>query len=763
VSDLPSKNKIIKARFRGVNAEEKASFSHSRCLLPISVDSVAHEDERFAATIDYVNQHFDSCILLLGDTLQRYTIAFDCPDDPNSLTNVARARGDAWLVRNEKYYRKLNNLHSIERWDSWRNHPEFPSLIHKIDELLATNVEYKAAFETSAEWFVDKYVDRLLYPQYFDRERAKQISLQYLKEESVVLCLCAELECQFEAYPGNYPAAVDSTRYYFMASQYPHLQRKILIDFRNASVLAPQANRINLPGYIQILENVLSEIPASVYWMNREGVYLGCNDSQAKVLNLKSRSEVVGKRNVDFKNLLGDEVITSLDATNEKVMDNLNVVTTEDTAIISGEKKTFLSTKKPIFNDAEEVVGMVGISLDITDRKIVEQQMVEAKERAEVANQAKSYFMASLGHEFRTPLNHIIGLAEIIKGSSGKLSIAELEDYANNISASGFDLLELINDTIMFSRMETGHFKVEKNKVVLREVMQRVINSSLHRAEEKSLKLSLDYSESLPSTVLGDAQRIRQVLTNLIDNALKFTNSGTIQIVVKKDDRAPDFIAISIEDTGIGIPADKHNLVFERFSQVHSEHTDQRMGKYKGVGLGLAIVKQLVELMGGTIRLESQPGIGSKFEFTLPTVAVGSDVKIEVNLEPKFDPIVRIQHNNKILVVEDNPLAIRFIEFILKELELSYDVAKTGQQALDFLEKNTYRFVLMDLGLPDIDGLECIRRYRSIKSEQERSPIIILTAQGIDEGRDEIMAVGVNDYIEKPLKKERLEELLKKY
>jgi PAS domain S-box-containing protein len=516
------------------------------------------------------------------------------------------------------------------------------------------------------------------------------------------------------------------------------------------------------PAILSELEKVAQLLPVNIYWLDKDNRIMGGNQQALKSVGAESFDEVIGKSLYD---IYPAEIANKIIQHNNEVLATGNILSQEEDIrdITTGQVKYFNAIKAPLRDENGNIIGTIGSSINITEQKEAEHKLLEANVRSQAANQAKSYFMASLGHEFRTPLNHIIGLAEIIKGSASKLTPAELEDYANNIRTSGFDLLELINDVITFSRMETGHFKVEKSAVSLRDVLERVVNNSLHRAEEKHLSLSLDYPESLPSKVLGDSQRIRQVITNLIDNALKFTITGYIKVTVKKDVHDQNYLVISVKDTGIGIPSDKHDLIFERFSQVHSELTDQRMGKYKGVGLGLAIVKQLVELMGGTIRLDSKPGLGSKFEFTLPVAQIESSTNSAIISAPKAAPIPHIKHNHKILVVEDNQLAIHFIEFILKEFELGYDIAKTGQQALDLLEKHTYRFVLMDLGLPDIDGLECIRRYQKMKLEHELSPIIFLTAQGIDEGKGSAREAGINDYLEKPLKKEQLEELLKKY
>lgn len=517
---------------------------------------------------------------------------------------------------------------------------------------------------------------------------------------------------------------------------------------------------------LQNLETLIMNTPGNIYWMDTNCRMLGCNQNVLDMLGL-TMEEYIGTTYEELAVIANwkhgqGEAYKNADL---KVMSTGEpIYNIEDIPLPhkKGEMLHLLTNRVPLKDASGQIVGVAGISIDITDRKIAEKQLIEAKGRAEVANQAKSYFMASLGHEFRTPLNNIIGLAEIIKNSMDKLSISEVEDYANNIRAAGFDLLELINDVIMFSRLETGHFKIEKTQISLLDIINRVVNSSMHRAKEKNLELIIDYPSTLPTNVLGDAQRIRQILMNLIDNALKFTEEGYIKVTVNQDDKSMEHLVITVEDTGIGIASDKCNLVFERFSQVHSANTDQRMGKYKGVGLGLAIVKQLVELMGGTIRLESTLDHGSKFTFSLPTTETQSSATPV--LEDEQTAITKNrQHNNKILAVEDNLLTIRFLEFILEKFHLEYDIAKSGGEALRLLAKNSYRFILMDLGLPDINGLECIQQYKEMKTDNEKSPIVILTAQGVNEGGSSAMFSSVYDYIEKPLTDSALANLLKKY
>lgn len=267
----------------------------------------------------------------------------------------------------------------------------------------------------------------------------------------------------------------------------------------------------------------------------------------------------------------------------------------------------------PLFNETGECFGYAGVAKDITKDVLHEQELQEAKSRAEIANQAKSNFLAMMSHELRTPLNAILGMAQIlrIKGVS-----PELEECVSVISNAGNSLLALVNDILDFAKLEVGKLSFVDEPIDLQLLISQVIHSLSHQAKEKNLELQLEYPDVVPTLVLSDAKRIRQILINLVGNALKFTEKGYVKIqffCLKQDKNYAD-LQIKVVDTGIGISQDKLEMVFEKFSQVDSNY--QR--KYQGTGLGLAITRELVEKMGGKISLTSELGKGSDFSVVLP-------------------------------------------------------------------------------------------------------------------------------------------------
>lgn len=525
-------------------------------------------------------------------------------------------------------------------------------------------------------------------------------------------------------------------------------------------------------------QKIISCMPNNVYWLDKNCITQGCNENVLKLIGLDSLEQFVGITYEEMGRLAGwtEGQAESFKRDDMEVMSTgiakLNI---EEPPLYDakGNPVYYMSSRVPLLDDEHQVIGVIGISVDITERKKYEQALKEAKERAEVASQAKSYFMASLGHEFRTPLTHVIGISEVLKTSRDKISLSEQDDYLDAIHDAGNDLLTLINDSILFSRMEMGYFKIDRQNFNLQEIIEKVLRNTAHNLEEKNLTLHLDYSLELPRHVSGDPQRVRQVLVNLLTNSIKFTEQGNVTIKIEYAQKCAPTIShlrINIIDTGIGIAADKMALLFKKFSQVHSEYTDQRMGRYRGIGLGLAIAKELVELMDGEIGVHSILGQGSTFFFTLPLEKPVDNIQLEKNLQKNLisDVIQKEKYetsdkkNSKhFLLVEDDLIARRFAEMILKHSDCQVDIAKNGREALELLNKNNYDMVLMDIGLPDMKGTEVVAEFRRMEDKRKRTPIVALSAQGLDEGKEAALEAGMDEYMEKPLNNIKLKALLK--
>jgi len=408
----------------------------------------------------------------------------------------------------------------------------------------------------------------------------------------------------------------------------------------------------------------------------------------------------------------------------------------------------------PILDQAGHVIQMIEYILDITERKQAELALKQAKEQAELANRAKSEFLANMSHEIRTPLNAVIGFSDIL---AQKITDKEQKSYLNSIKMGGKSLLTLINDILDLSKIEAGLLKIQYEPVhpqLIFTELQQIFNLKM---AEKNLELIMEIDESLPKALFLDKTRLRQVLLNLIGNAIKFTESGYIKLCANKidteDDHSKIDLILAVEDSGIGIPADQQALIFESFRQQDGQSTRQ----YGGTGLGLAITKRLVEMMNGQISIESKPGKGSRFEIALHEVKVAVTQQAVRQNKP-FDFNTLTFKNVMVLVVDDIKYNRDLIKEYLSLINLEVILTKNGQEALQFAEEYHPALILMDLRMPEMNGYEATEHLKNNPNTAD-IPIIALTSSVSVNEKAKIEAYGFEGYLSKPI---NLSELLRK-
>jgi PAS domain S-box-containing protein len=516
---------------------------------------------------------------------------------------------------------------------------------------------------------------------------------------------------------------------------------------KNAREMAmSQAAEAALAQDRDVLRTILDVLPEGVYVKDLEGRYCVVNSPVWKFFRAKSDQDVLGKTDFD---LYPEDLAKVIVADDQAVVRSRQPLLAREERVFGGGGKSrwLLVTKVPLIDRQGDVRGIVSMARDITARKLVEEQLHKAKEAAETAAQAKSEFLANMSHEIRTPLNGVIGMTGLLLDT--ELS-TEQSEYAETIRNSGEALLGVINDILDFSKIEAGKMLMESCPFDLRLVIEEVNDMLASKASEKNLDLILQYSSGVPRYFLGDAGRIRQVVTNLVGNAIKFTDCGHVMITVlcQEHDEHQASIRVLVRDTGPGIPPDKLNLLFEKFSQVDSSTTR----KYGGTGLGLAISKQLVELMSGEIGVESSPGEGTTFWFSLP---------LPLNSEPTPPPVpVTDLRGLHVLIVDDNEVNRR----VLQEQTTSWGMrcanSVSGQEALQAIRaahahEDPFEIVITDYHMPEMDGAELAASIRADDNIKD-AVIILLTSVGDWREVRDLEGSQVNACLAKPVRQSQL-------
>lgn len=400
----------------------------------------------------------------------------------------------------------------------------------------------------------------------------------------------------------------------------------------------------------------------------------------------------------------------------------------------------------------EELLARARVHLQLNKTK---EQLVEAKEKAELATNAKSLFLANMSHEIRTPMNGVVGMVEALKQT--KLTEDQME-YLTIIDISSENLLSVVNDILDFSKVEAGQIDLENITFSLYKAINEVVKMLNFKANQKNLYLKFTIDKAIPTFLIGDSLRIKQILINLINNAIKFTKEGGITINCKLDKLNENDVKVmfTVIDTGIGISdAAKENL-FESFTQADTSTTR----KFGGTGLGLAISKSLAHLMHGEIGVDSVEGKGSSFWFTILLEKATDQVSQE-----KYEEEVILESTKKlkILVAEDNTINQRVARFIIEKLGHSIDIAENGEIAVKKFSEGNYDIVFMDIQMPVMDGIKATKNIREFENKhnlENETPIIAMTANTLKGDKENFIESGMNDYIGKPFKATELSQLI---
>jgi two-component system aerobic respiration control sensor histidine kinase ArcB len=490
------------------------------------------------------------------------------------------------------------------------------------------------------------------------------------------------------------------------------------------------------------LEHIIAIMPGHVYWEDKQGLILGCNDILAQNLGLISGQQLIGK--TIYAYLPADEAAKQR-AINRQVMDSGKPHTMEKSFIgPDGNEHTFLSQKTPLRDNSGQIFGLLDTSVDITERKQVEQAMRDAKEKAESANLAKTDFIASMSHDFRTPLNGIIGLAEILLL---RIPQAEYKEFIQNILDCGKSIANLIENILNYAQIEAGRYELQNKPFDLRELLEHIILLVAPQARQKGVELLLKYQPQAPKLFRSDPLAISIILINLIGNALKFTDQGHIVVKISTEEvtKKQANINISIEDTGIGIPQDQLTKIFERFSRAEPSY----ISKYKGSGLGLAIVEKLVTSLNGSIKVDSEIGKGSAFTITLP-LTIQNQIKTK-----------SLNHLTKqqILIIDDNQFRANLLAEQLSPISCQVYSTKKALEQLAADQVINCNAAIVDIQTLAEEQLSLLKQLTD-HFKQLCSPVIIATNNCSVEDKEQYQALGIEKILIKPLCPSQLDDLI---
>jgi len=555
---------------------------------------------------------------------------------------------------------------------------------------------------------------------------------------------------------------------------------QLLLKKYNAFLEVSSSDAISIESIINSIdkyyEDIIGCMAGNIYWFDKHCRTVGCNKNVLAMFGLQSVENFKG---LSFEEL-GKIGGWTLEATQSFKNDTLEILQTgkpklniEEPPIPHEDGRViyFLSSRVPLFNYKNDVIGVVGVSIDITERHQAEKALKKAKLEAEAASYAKTEFISNMSHDIKTPLSGIIGLADVLMH---RLEQKEDIDFAENIINAGQQLMVFFDNCLEIGKAETSNLNLANEYFSLKSVTQELYDLFLPAIKKKSLEFYLFQDDKVPDYLLGSRSGIYRILMNLIGNAIKFTDTGSITLRIELGEKSTSkntIIKIIVKDTGIGIPVDKHQLIFERFIRL----TPSSNNLYSGSGLGLYLVQKMVESMHGEIHLSSAEGKGSQFTVVLPFVVPlltsqeykQSEITSLVSLPAFSDNIFRAKDRKTspcILLVEDNILAQKIAYSMLTSLQCRVDIADCGQKAKELFTPGKYDLIFMDLGLPDMSGQNITRYFREIEKDTSHSiPIIVLSAHTTIDLKKSCIEHGANEVHNKPLSKIQAKSIIDYY
>lgn len=728
------KNKFYKARFSYVPPEERGYLKARTCEVVISVGQPYHEGNKFRATLREVNKQFKKCTIIVSDTLQRYTLAIQdgLTKTPDDFYELSLNLGTEWIERNQHIIdEELKIPHQIVRWELFSKNSLFKDDHKKVKELYNTNSDYKAVIDDVAKDFLKRNSK-------IDTEYAKNFaySVEYLLEECAIVLQWKEFGCDYEVYP-------TVSKVFFATFKFlnvPKEKKEIQIGIKFDEITEKSFNK-KIDFNSLAFDKIMQSASGHIYWKDVNGVFLGANLQQAKSLQYENIESLLGKTEFDLFDFEKAKKIRDNDL---KVINEKKSLTFEEDGQYEEKIRTFLSYKNPLMDENGNVVGILGISLDISKQKHYEQELIKKNELLDKALKVKNEFINNMSHEIKTPLSSILKISDHLYETWDNYPDNDARKEHLKIAIDSNERLRSVLANILdFSQARSGKMQYNKELHSLVKSVSDVIGEFIDEKHRIKLK---DKSKGQKS--FFDNCRIEQVIRNLIANAIKY--GGEDQILIELACINGN-LSFSITDKGVGIPENEKKAIFEIFTQ--SSRTKTMAG---GTGIGLSICKQIISDHDGDIIAKNNAnGIGSNFSFFIPIEAGKAENKTEKISETK------IKKRPIALIVDDQDNVLKVTSLILDNMGFEVITADCGMDGFKKLEKNFEKidFVLLDVMMPDIYGINLLEQ---IKQDKKLSSVPIYMYSSLSDPKEisKALGLGAEGFIDKALSKDKIQEIL---
>ena len=566
----------------------------SMCIFTISMDVDAYKRAKLSSILRLINKNFQQCTIVIGDLLHRHNYVFEAGYSFEEYEDVCCKKYLDWFKNHlSPCLHELEIPFKVVRWNYFITHPKFEEYLEKIEMLYVTDELCKQAFDDSAKEFLDRR-KRQLGANFHVTDDMIRASINYLKEEAAAFCIFPEFNCEYEIYYNKRTFVMQYIYNTLLKPQYPHLLQLLTLRYKKFK----NKIDINESSETWTLKSLLEILPGHIYWKNKDGIYLGCNQDQAEYYGLKSIHEILNKTDFD---ILPPKIASKVRANDLSIMKNSST----RTLIEKNKKDYFLSIKSSIKDDRGEIVGIVGCSVNITKQKVLEQKLKMQTSILSEAIKTKEYFLNNLSHEIRTPVHVITSIADEMATQHYALSDEEKLEFIKLLQTTSHRMSKLIKSILTVAKAKKGTLSLRMEQVNITDLVKDIVSelSVISVAPITIHAVDIVY-------VHCTRYQIEQVVRNLVENAIKYGNNNPIDVTITSD---ATHLTLEIKDQGVGVPKDEVVQIFEAFAE--SSRTKSSSG---GVGLGLAICKDIIKLHKGQIWVDPESVIGSKFIFTLP-------------------------------------------------------------------------------------------------------------------------------------------------